>query len=149
VDELPIGPGTRVTLHFSLAMEDGTIIDSNFTDKPVEFVVGDGNLLPGYEQALFGLKQGEQATLKMLPEQGFGQHNPDNVQELPREGFPAEIDLEPGLVLSFADAGKSELPGVIVGIEDDRVLVDFNHPLAGHTITFSVDIKSVEPAVTH
>lgn len=146
---LPIGPGTRVTLHFALTLEDGTLVDSNFEGDPAVFVVGDGSLLPGYEQALFGLNEGEEATFEMPPEKGFGQHNPDNVQTLARSDFAPDMELEPGLVVSFADASKSELPGVIIRVEDDIVLVDFNHPLAGHTIAFSVLIKSVEPAVTH
>ncbi len=149
MDKLAIGPGTRVTLHFSLALEDGTTIDSNFDGAPVEFVIGDGNLLPDYERALFGLREGDDGLFQMLPEQGFGQHNPNNIQEMSLEDFPDDIDLRPGLVVSFADAARAELPGVIASIEDDRVFVDFNHPLAGHTITFTVTIRAVEPAVTH
>lgn len=147
--DLIIGPGTRVTLHFSLTLADGTVLDSNFDHAPAEFEVGDGNLLPGYEQALFGLKAGDEASFDMRPEHGFGQHNPSNIQTMARKDFDSALALEVGLVVSFADANRAELPGVIAAIEGDTVTVDFNHPLAGREIVFRVAIKAVEPAVTH
>jgi FKBP-type peptidyl-prolyl cis-trans isomerase SlpA len=147
--ELAVGPATRVTLHFSLAMADGTLVDSNFDGQPATFEVGDGNLLPAFEQALFGLAAGQEATFIMAPEQAFGQHNPTNVQVLKRTDFPADMALEQGLVVSFADANRAELPGVIVAVDEREVTVDFNHPLAGHSLSFRVAIVAVEPVVTH
>ena len=83
------------------------------------------------------------------PEKGFGQHNPSNIQEFSRKDFDEEVDLEPGLMLSFADANQAELPGVVLEADAEKVTVDFNHPLAGHTISFKVKVVSVVPAVTH
>lgn len=144
-----IGEGTKVTLHFSVKLDSGEVVDSTFDNQPAIFTVGDGNLLPGFEKALFGMSAGEEAEHAILPEDGFGQHNPGNVQEIPRADFADEIELEPGLMLSFADAQKSELPGVVAEVHDDVVLVDFNHPLAGRIIHFQVKILEVEPAQVH
>lgn len=149
ISELSVGPNTKVTLHFSLALEDGSEVDSNFEAKPATFVVGDGNLLPGFEEALFGLHPGEEATFDISPEQGFGPHNSSNIQRFSRKDFDESVELEPGLMLSFADANQAELPGVVTQVDSDTVMVDFNHPLAGHTITFAVKIVDVVPAVTH
>ncbi len=149
MSDLTIGPGTRVTLHFSLSLDDGTVVDSTFEREPAVFEVGDGSLLPGYEEALLGLRAGDETRFDMKPEHGFGQHNPANIQQLSRADFDASIALEPGLVLSFADASGAELPGVVADIDDDTVTVDFNHPLAGREIAFRVAILAVEPAVTH
>lgn len=150
---LPVGPDTKVTLHFSLSLEDGSTVDSNFDGEPASFVVGDGNFLPGFEAALHGLKAGAEDVFSILPEEGFGQHNPSNVQQFSRKDFDEDfgegIALEPGLMLSFADAKQAELPGVIVEVDEDSVTVDFNHPLAGHTISFKVQVLDVVPAVTH
>lgn len=148
-EQLPIGPGTTVTLHFSLGLEDGEEIDTNFGKTPATFTVGDGNLLPGFEKALFGLKPGDEQTLIVGPEEGFGQHNPSNLQEIPRDQFDAEMELEEGLMLSFADAQKAELPGVVREFDEKKVVVDFNHPLAGRDIVFNVAILNVEPAQVH
>ena len=146
---LALGPGTRVTLHFALRLPDGEIIDSNFEREPATFIVGDGNLLQGFEKAIFGLQEGDRKTLTIKPEDGFGQRNPNNVQEIARNQFGADIQLQEGLMLSFADAQKTELPGVVKRFNDDVVIIDFNHPLAGHNIYFEVAILKIEPAQIH
>ncbi len=137
-----IGPGKTVTLHFAIKLEDGQIIDSNFDKEPATFAVGDGNLLEGFEKALFGLEEGAKQTLKILPENGFGMPNPSNIQNVPRAQFEG-MELEQGLVISFADAGNGELPGVISEFDDKMVAVDFNHPLAGKQLDFEVEILNV------
>jgi|SRR5690554_1608804 len=147
--ELTVGPGTRVTLHFSLALPDGQLVDSNFEGAPATFTVGDGKLLKGFEQALFGLHEGAQKELTIKPESGFGAHNPNNVQTVARTEFAPELELSQGLMLSFADAKNAELPGIVVDFNDEEVTVDFNHPLAGRDITFKVAILQIEPAQIH
>ncbi|HEY7774478.1 MAG TPA: peptidylprolyl isomerase [Marinagarivorans sp.] len=147
--DLAIADDTKVTLNFSLSLEDGTVVDSNHGEDPVTFTVGDGNLLEGFEKAMFGLRAGDEREITIAPEQGFGQPNENNVQEVPRSDFPDDLTLEVGLMLSFSDAQNTELPGVIKELKADSVLVDFNHPLAGRTLIFKVHIHSVSPAVTH
>lgn len=146
---LTIGPGTRVTLHFALIMPSGEEVDSTFSRRPATFDVGDGNLPGGFEEALFGMAPGESASLTIAPEKAFGMPNPDNVQRLPRASFAADLALEPGLVVSFADAARAEVPGVVLELDDEEVVVDFNHPLAGKTLRFDVSVLRVEPAVAH
>lgn len=146
---LAVGPGTEVTLHFSIQLEDGAVVDSNFDADPATFTVGDKNLLDGFEQALFGLVAGDKESFTLAPEQGFGQHNPNNVQTFARHTFAANVDLEAGLMMSFADANGNELPGLIVEFNNESVTVDFNHPLAGRCLVFDVEIIAVKPAHTH
>ena len=141
---LKVGPNSRVKLHFSLKFEDGSVIDSTFDKEPASFTVGDGSLLDGFEKKIHGMQSGQQGSFSILPEQGFGQPNPNNIQHYNRKDFSADIELSEGLMISFADANQAELPGVVKSIEGDRVAVDFNHPLAGHTIQFDVDILNVE-----
>ena len=147
--DLTIGPGTKVTLHFALRLQDGEVIDSNFERDPATFVVGDGNLLPGFEKAMFGLAEGDKETFTITPEQGFGQRNPNNLQEFPRSEFAPDMELKEGLVLSFTDAQKTELPGVVSHFDENLVIVDFNHPLAGRDIVFDVAILKIEPVQVH
>jgi FKBP-type peptidyl-prolyl cis-trans isomerase SlpA len=149
MNDLAVGPGTEVTLHFALSLEDGSLIDSNFESEPVTFVMGDGNLLPGFEEVLVGLQAGDERSFVIPPEKGFGVHNPVNIQEFPRKQFPEDMELAEGLVLSFADAQQNELPGVVRAFDGDTVTVDFNHPLAGRDIAFKVRIIDVNPAITH
>ncbi|MFT6102117.1 MAG: FKBP-type peptidyl-prolyl cis-trans isomerase SlpA [Candidatus Endobugula sp.] len=144
-----IAEGTIVTLHFSITLQTGEVIDSTFDEEPATFTVGDGNLLEGFEEVVMGLAAGSRETFTILPEKGFGQHNPNNMQTIKRDQFADDITLEKGLVLSFADAQKTELPGVVSGFTDEEVTVDFNHPLAGKDVLFEVQIISVEPTVQH
>ncbi len=149
MDSLPVGPGTQVTLNFSLTLEDDSVVDSNFDSDPVTFTIGDGSMLPGFEKAMFGLSSGEEGCFEITPENGFGERNPSNVQEVDRSEFPADITLEKGLMLSFSDAASQERPGVIFDMTDEVVTIDFNHPLSGRNIQFNVRIVDVTPDVTH
>jgi len=144
-----VGEGTRVYLNFSVSLEDGSEVDTNFGEDSVSFVVGDGSLLPGFERLLFGMSPGERQMFVVPPENAFGQPNENNVQVIPREQFEDDVDLEIGMVFAFEDAGGGELPGMVVTIDDDEVTVDFNHPLSGRTILFDVQIHRVEPAELH
>jgi FKBP-type peptidyl-prolyl cis-trans isomerase SlpA len=144
-----VGEGTRVYLNFSLSLESGEEIDSNFGAEPVSFAFGDGNLLPGFERHLVGMRPGERRVHSVPPEDAFGQPNEQNVQRIDRENFDDDIELQHGLVLSFADASGGEVPGMIVAFDEQEVTVDFNHPLAGRTILFDVQIHRVEAAELH
>ena len=137
-----IGPDSAITLHFALLLEDGSEVDSTFGKKPAQFNYGDGNLLPSVEAKLLGLRAGSTETFTLAPEEAFGQRNPGNIQYFPRSQF-VDMALEIGSVLSFADAAKAELPGVVTAIDGDRVEVDFNHPLAGRSLLFKVEILAV------
>ncbi|MBO6276907.1 MAG: peptidylprolyl isomerase, partial [Pseudomonas sp.] len=117
--------------------------DSTFDKSPATFKVGDGSLLPGFEAALFGFKAGDKRTLEILPENAFGQPNPQNVQIIPRSQFK-DMELSQGLLVIFNDAANTELPGVVKEFDDEQVTIDFNHPLAGKTLTFDVEIKDVQ-----
>ena len=147
---LDIGPNCKVELHFSLKLADtGELVDSTFEKKPAELVIGDGNLPAAFEEVIHGMRAGERKVERIEPKDGFGQHNPSNVQRIPKDQFDPSVELSEGLVVSFQDKAKSELPGVVVTIDDTMVTVDFNHPLAGRDLEFEVEILSVVPSETH
>ncbi|MDD1017005.1 FKBP-type peptidyl-prolyl cis-trans isomerase [Pseudomonas rubra] len=141
--ETRIGQNTEVTLHFALHLENGDTVDSTFDKTPAVFKVGDGNLLPGFEAAIFGFKAGDKRTVTVVPENAFGQPNPQNVQIIPRSQFN-DMELSEGLLVIFNDAANAELPGVVKAFDDAQVTIDFNHPLAGKTLNFEVEILAVQ-----
>ncbi|WJN60317.1 FKBP-type peptidyl-prolyl cis-trans isomerase [Pseudomonas sp. SO81] len=143
--EQRIGPDKEVTLHFALKLANGDVVDSTFDKQPATFKVGDGNLLPGFEVALYGFKAGDKRSLQIEPENAFGQPNPQNVQVMPRSQF-ADMELSEGLLVIFNDAANAELPGVVKAFDEAQVTVDFNHPLAGKTLSFDVEIIEVRQA---
>lgn len=143
-DDIRIGPDREVTLHFTLKLDSGEVVDSTLEKTPATFRVGDGNLLPGFENALYGLKAGDRRSLQLEPENAFGQPNPQNVQQMPRSQFDG-MELSEGLMVIFRDAANGELPGVVQQFDAQQVSVDFNHPLAGKRLTFDVQIITVRP----
>ncbi|MFT6957221.1 MAG: FKBP-type peptidyl-prolyl cis-trans isomerase SlpA [Halieaceae bacterium] len=149
ISEVPVSESTRVFLNFSISLEDGSEVDNNFGGDPVDFVVGDGSLLPGFERAIFGMSAGQRQLLTIAPENAFGQPNDNNVQLMKRDQFDGDMELEIGLLFSFGDAAGGELPGMVISFDDDEVSVDFNHPLSGRTILFDVLVHRVEPAELH
>lgn len=144
VSAVAIKEGRRVTLHFSLKLDDGQLVDSNFDVEPASFTVGDGNLPAGFEQAVVGLVAGDEGVFRIPPAKAFGMPNPENQQSLPRASFAKDMALQEGLVVSFADAANTELAGVVTSFNDERVYVDFNHPLAGKELLFQVRVIRVE-----
>ena len=143
MNNVPIGPGTRVTLIFKLALAAGDVIDST-GDESATFEVGDGSLLPGFEAAMYGMKAGDSGELPIAAEQGFGLPNEENVHMMKRALFDVSQELVEGLVVSFSDGEGGERPGVVKRLFDELVEVDFNHPLAGQDLLFSVQVKQVE-----
>lgn len=143
-DETRIEEGSKVQLHFSVAIENGVEIDNTRSrDEPVSLVIGDGNLLPGFEKALFGLRAGDRRTVSLPPEDAFGEWNPENVQRFDTVKF--EQRPEVGHMIEFEDKAKASLFGVVMTVADDITEIDFNHPLAGKNITFAVEIFKVTP----
>ena len=134
---------SEVTLHFTLKLPNGDVVDTTTNKAPATFKVGDGSLLPGYEQSLYGLKAGDKRSFEIEPERGFGPGSEQNIQTMPRDNF-SDMELEPGLLIIFKDAAGGEMPGVVKTIHDTVVDIDFNHPLAGKTITFEVEIIAVK-----
>jgi FKBP-type peptidyl-prolyl cis-trans isomerase SlpA len=137
---------STITLHFALKIVGGGTVDSTFGNEPATFTYGDGSLLPTFERRLVGLSKGDRRQFVMPPEDAFGQPNPNNVQHFKRSAFAADMELHEGLIISFADASKAELPGVVRQIGAEEVTVDFNHPLAGQSLIFEVEIIDVQAA---
>jgi len=136
--------GSSITLNFALSLADGSEIDSNLNGEPIAMKIGDGNMLPGFEQCLLGLNAGASVEKTVSGEDAFGVYNEDNVQRFKRSSFDAELNLEKGLVINFSDPAGGELPGVVQEISEDQVSVDFNHPLAGRDIIFKAVVHSVK-----
>ena len=118
---LEIESNTRVTLNFSLSLETGEEVDTNFGANPVSFVMGDGSLLPGFERRLIGMRAGDEAEFRIPPEEGFGEAHDDNVQFIPRADFDEDAPLGPGMLFTFADAAGGEVPGMIAEVGDEHV----------------------------
>jgi FKBP-type peptidyl-prolyl cis-trans isomerase SlpA len=145
-----IAPDSHVTLHYRLAaVIDGAEreVVSTLGGRPATVQIGGGHLAGGLEARLLGLAEGDQATFEVAPEEAFGARNPELVQSVSRAAFDAHAatgeDFAPGDVVEFNGPDGSRVAGVLKGRDDRHVLVDFNHPLAGLPLRFSVRVIGV------
>ena len=141
-----IGPGTRVRLHLEIQLPDGTQVLSTFDEQPLAFRFGDGTLTAGLEQALQGLCAGEDACLLLDGAAIYGAREQAKIHWMPRADFPTNLEPEPGQVIAFTTPGGDELAGIVVALDGQHVQVDFNHPLAGRSLTVRAQVLAVRAA---
>ena len=141
-----IDQSSLVLLHYSLASTNGDIIENSFDDDPIEINMHDASLPEGMMLALIGLKAGDKQTLTLTPEQCFGFRDEDNIHDMPLSDFTGDLKPEVGLTFNFGTPDDKDLLGTIRTIKDKTVEVDFNHPLAGLSLSFSVEILEVNNA---
>jgi len=139
-----IADGSRVAMHFSITLEDGTPVISTYEDEPLYFRLGDGTLEPLLESRLIGLKAGDGEVLVLSGNEVYGPWDDDNRQWIDAIDFPASLQPVPGQVIAFTTPAGDEVAGWVERVEDDRVLLDFNHPLSGRTFVFTASILEVE-----
>ncbi|GAA0665158.1 MULTISPECIES: FKBP-type peptidyl-prolyl cis-trans isomerase [Rheinheimera] len=139
-----IGPGSTVIFHFDIKLSDGSAAESTRVhNKPAKLQMGDGSLSPAFEAQLGGMAAGDKRTFTLAPEDAYGMPNPDNIYYVDRSKFSADAPAKVGMIVGFAMPDGSELPGLIRDVVGESVTVDFNHPLAGQTLTFNVEIVQV------
>lgn len=137
--------GQVVTLAYTLTV-DGEIIDSAESSQPIQFIQGHRQVIPGLEDQLYGMAIGEKKDVVVQPEDGYGPIDPENFIELPREQFPAQIPLDPGVELELTDQDGEMLEARIVSLEGETVRLDLNPPLAGKVLHFSVAVVDLREA---
>ncbi len=134
-----------VTLEYTLTV-DGEVVDSSEQHGPVAYIHGMGQLVPGLEKEIEGMAEGETKEVVVTPEEGYGPEDPAAYISLPRSEFPPEIPLEPGTVIQLSDPQGRVYNATIHEVRDDQVVLNFNHPLAGKTLHFTVKVVSVREA---
>ncbi len=143
-EEPKIIPGSRVCMHFSLSLPDGSEAVSTFGEEPMEFTMGDGTLSEGLELALYGLRPGEDQTLRLNGNEVYGPRDAKNIQQVSLDRFPKGLAPEPGLIIAFTTPDGDEVPAAILEVNDNEAQVDFNHPLAGREVVFRTHILVVD-----
>ncbi len=123
---------------------DGKEIENSEKLGPIEYVHGKGDVIPGLEKNLTGMKAGEEKSFKVSVEEGYGQIDSKAVQEVPKTLVPSDIDLKVGTLLEMNDDQGDVFPATVMEINDDKVKLDFNHPLAGKELDFKVKIVSIK-----
>jgi FKBP-type peptidyl-prolyl cis-trans isomerase SlyD len=137
-----------VSLDYTLRLDDGEVIDTSVDQAPLKFLQGRGQIIPGLEQALYGMGVGDEKDVVVAPADGYGEQDPDAFQEVPRDIFPSDMTLTQGMRLRMRDSSGQVFEASVADIRPDNVLLDFNHPLAGETLHFQVKISDLRPATS-
>ncbi|PWH14421.1 MAG: peptidylprolyl isomerase [Anaerolineae bacterium] len=145
MDKPTVQDGQVVSMEYTLHV-DGQLIDSSQGRAPLEFLQGAGNIIPGLEDELYGMEVGETKNVIVSAEDGYGELDPDAFVDVPRAQFPTEIPLEIGVELQVRDDSGRVLLARIDRVDDESVRLDFNHPLAGKELDFTVKIVGLRDA---
>jgi len=139
-----IGQGSRVRLHYTITLGDGSVAETTRDGDPATIVIGSGELPELLERQLMGGAEGESRSIALSASETRAMANHDTAQSLPRSGFPAGMDVEPGQLISFSLPNGDEIPGYVLATTDDNVTVDFDHPLAGRDVRFDIEILDID-----
>lgn len=135
--------GDTVRIHYTGTLSDGTEFDSSAGRDPLEFALGSGQVIPGFDKAVEGMKVGDNKSVSIEPEDAYGEKHDQLIQDVPKSALPDDMDPEIGMRL------QSQLPDgqvvhlVVTAVADESITVDGNHPLAGHTLTFDIDLVEI------
>jgi FKBP-type peptidyl-prolyl cis-trans isomerase SlyD len=144
-ENLKVQDGQIVAMDYALHI-DGELVDSSDGQEPLEFLQGAGNIIPGLEEALYGMAIGENKKVTVSPADGYGELDPEAFVEVPRAEFPTEIPLEIGTEIQVTDESGNPMFARIDSLSAEAVKLDFNHPLAGKTLNFDVTIIALRDA---
>ena len=143
---MKVGKDKVVLMHYTLKNDAGDVIDSSDGADPLPFLQGHGNIIPGLESALEGSKVGDKLEVSIKPEEGYGVRMKDAIQEIPSSALKGVDEVKVGMQLQSEDKDGNAFLVSVTKIEDDKITVDGNHPLAGQTLHFSVSIESIRKA---
>ena len=136
---------TIATVHYTGTLPDGEVFDSSRDKDPMTFLVGHKNMIPGFEEELMGASKGETRTFTLPPERAYGERDDDAIQQVSREQFPEDMEIKIGMMMA-AQTDQGPIPFTISEINGDQITIDFNHQMAGKTLTFEVEIIDVRNA---
>lgn len=135
--------GDKVKVHYHGKLDSGETFDKSEGREPLEFEIGSGMVIPGFDNGVTGMAVGDKKTINIPFDQAYGPRNPDMIIEMPKDRFPKDMEIEVGMPLAMSDGQGQQFQVVIVEIKDDVVILDANHPLAGQDLTFDLELVEI------
>ncbi len=136
--------GDTVKVHYHGKLTDGTTFDSSEGREPLEFEVGSGSVIAGFDSGVTGMSVGEKKTINIPVDDAYGQKQEDLFMEFPRDRFPEDVEPEAGMQLNMSNGAGQDFPVIIREVNDDTVILDANHPLAGEDLTFDLELVEIK-----
>ncbi|MBA2249292.1 MAG: peptidylprolyl isomerase [Chitinophagaceae bacterium] len=135
--------GDVVKVHYTGKLTDGEQFDSSTGREPLEFTVGAGQMIKGFDAAMPGMKVGDKKTINIMPADAYGEKNEEAIIEFPKKNVPEDMKLEPGMQLQLRNESGQPFPVTIVEIKDDVIILDANHSLAGKELVFDIELVEI------
>ena len=145
-EERSAADGDTVSVHYTGTLNDGSQFDSSVGKDPLVFVLGAGNMITGFENAVRGMKVGESKTVTLSPDEAYGQHRDELMIQINRDELPEDQEPEVGMILVLTQSNGQVLRKPVVEVTDTYIIVDANHDLAGKALTFEIELVKLEPA---
>ena len=136
--------GDTVKVHYHGKLTDGTTFDSSEGREPLEFEVGSGNVIAGFDSGVTGMQVGEKKTINIPVDEAYGQKQDDLLMEFPIDRFPTDMKPEVGMQLNMSNGSDQNFPVIIREVREDSVILDANHPLAGEELTFDLELVEIK-----
>jgi peptidylprolyl isomerase len=135
--------GDLVKVHYTGKLVNGEQFDSSAGREPLEFTVGAGQMIKGFDDAMPGMNLGEKKTINIAPEDAYGPRSEEAIIEFPKENIPADMVLEPGMPLTLSNQAGQPVPVIVVEVKDDIIILDANHFLAGQELIFDIELVEI------
>ena len=135
--------GDTVSIHYTGTLDDGTQFDSSAGREPLEFTLGSGQVIAGFDAAVTGMAVGDKKSVRMEADEAYGERREELVQEVPRSALPDEIKPEEGMALQSQSPEGHIMNLIVTGVSDDSITVDANHPLAGQALSFDIELVKI------
>ena len=139
-----IEEGATIKLEYTGTLDDGSVFDSTDGKPPMGFELKEGNLIPGFFNALLGMEVGEEKEFRLEPQDAYGERDDRLLEKIPRSKFPKEPTPEPGMVFYGETEDGQRVPTMVVEVTDDTVIIDMNHPMAGKSLNFKIKVVAIE-----
>ena len=135
--------GDVVKVHYTGKLSTGEQFDSSVGREPLEFTVGAGQMIKGFDAAMPGMNLGEKKTISIAPEDGYGERSEEAIIEFPKENIPADMKLEPGMPLTLSNQAGQPVPVIVVEVKEEIIILDANHFLAGQELIFDIELVEI------
>ena len=140
--------GLYVSVHYTGTLDSGKVFDSSQERQPLEFKVGSGQLISGFDQAVLGMSLNEKKEFTLSPEEAYGQRDESQIHEFPASQIPPGMEMEVGQTISLSTPEGQNIPAKVVALDDEKLTFDLNHPLAGESLTFAIEVVGISETPT-
>jgi FKBP-type peptidyl-prolyl cis-trans isomerase 2 len=136
--------GNAVKVHYTGRLNDGTVFDSSENRDPLQFTLGDGNMIKGFDAAVYGMQEGEEKVITIPCLEAYGEKREDMMVDIPKEQVPPHIQPEVGMELSLQNQAGQPVPVKVVHVDEEKIILDANHPLAGQDLIFDIKLVAID-----